>query len=92
MIHPTAIIEEGAKIGKDVDIAPFVFIGKNATIGDNVKIKQGARIYNKTIIGDGCEIGSYTVLGELPQSITHDEKIETKLIIGKNNKIKVWKY
>ena len=88
MIHTTAIIEEGAKIGKNVDIAPFVFVGKNATIGDNVKIKQGACIYNKTIIGYGCEIGSYTVLGELPQSITHDEKIETKLIIGKNNKIK----
>lgn len=87
-IHKTAIIEDGAKIGKNVQIAPFVFVSKDAVIGDNVRIKQGACIYNKTTIGDNTEIGSYTVLGEMPQSIGHDSSIQTELIIGKNNQIK----
>jgi len=87
-IHPAAVIEEGAKIGKGVEIAPFVFISKNAVIGDNTKISQGACIYNNTTIGKNCEIGAYTVLGSLPQSIGHDKNQRVELIIGDNNQIK----
>ena len=44
-IHKTAIIEDGAKIGKNVEIGPFSQIGKKAEIGNNV------------IIQGYCEIG-----------------------------------
>ena len=37
MISPLAYIHPEAKIGENVEIAPFVFIDKNVVIGDNNK-------------------------------------------------------
>ena len=54
MISPLAYIHPEAKIGENVEIAPFVFIDKNVVIGDNnkimanVNILYGARIGNET--------------------------------------------
>ena len=44
MISPLAYIDPEAKIGQNVEIAPFVFIDKNVVIGDNNKIMAGASI------------------------------------------------
>ena len=35
MVSPLAYIHPEAKIGENVEIAPFVFIDKNVVIGDN---------------------------------------------------------
>lgn len=87
-IHPSAIVEEGAILGNNVQVGPFAFVSRDAKIGDNTIIKNGACIYNKTTIGSDCEIGSYTILGEMPQSIGHDKNVPVELIIGDRNKIK----
>jgi len=50
MIHATAIIDDGAKIGNNVSIGPYSIIHKNVVIGDN------------TEIGAYCEIGLPTKL------------------------------
>ena len=44
MISPLAYIHPEAKIGENVEIAPFVFIDKNVVIGDNNKIMANANI------------------------------------------------
>ena len=43
-IHPTAIVEDGAILGADVEIGPYAHIGKDVKLGDGVIIKQGAMI------------------------------------------------
>ena len=43
-IHKTAIIENGAKIGNDVEIGAFTIIGSNVSIGD------GTIVGNHTVI------------------------------------------
>ena len=45
MISPLAYIHPEAKIGENVEIAPFVFIDKNVVIGDNNKIMANANIW-----------------------------------------------
>ena len=40
MIHPQAIIEPGAIIGKNVSIGPWSYIANNVVIGDNCEIKS----------------------------------------------------
>ena len=50
MIHATAIIDDGAKIGSNVSIGPYSIVHKNVVIGDN------------TEIGAYCEIGLPTKL------------------------------
>ena len=39
-IHQTAIIEDGAKIGEDVEIGPYCVIGSGVTIGDGCLLKS----------------------------------------------------
>ena len=40
--HPTAIIEPGAKLGKNVTIEPYAIIKGTVTLGDNVTVKSHA--------------------------------------------------
>jgi len=86
-IHPTAIIEKGAKISESAIIGAYTFISKDATIADGVEILQGAQIWGDTTIGENTKVYSHAVLGQVPQDLKfHGEKV--KLIIGKNNTIR----
>lgn len=75
MIHSTAIIEKGAKIGQETNIWPFSYImsgsriGRKCNIGQNVFIDKGARIgnyvriHNNVSIYDGVVLGDYVFCG-----------------------------
>ena len=39
-IHRTAVIEDGAKIGKDVHIGPYCIVGSNVEIGDGTVLES----------------------------------------------------
>ncbi len=86
-ISPLAVVEEGAQIGADVQIAPFAFVGAKAKIGDRTTIGHGARIEGDTTIGSDCHIFSHAVVGSIPQDLKfHGEDV--KLIIGNRNTIR----
>ncbi len=55
-IEQPSVISKSAVLGKDVYVAPFVYVGDNAKIGNNVKLFPNA------FIGDNCVIGDNTVL------------------------------
>jgi len=55
-IHPTAVIEASASLGKDVYIGPYVYIGENCSIGDNCSV------YPHTYVGDGTRLGDNCTL------------------------------
>jgi UDP-3-O-[3-hydroxymyristoyl] glucosamine N-acyltransferase len=55
-IHPTAIIDASANVGKDSKIGANVYIGPNVKIADNVTI------YPNVTILDDCSIGKNTVI------------------------------
>lgn len=55
-VHPSAIVDETAKLGKNVKIGARVVISANAQIGDNVAIFAGA------IIGENVSIGANTII------------------------------
>ncbi len=82
-----AVIEEGAVIGENVEIAPFCFVSSESTIGDGTTLAQGACIYGKTTIGKNNRIFSHAVLGSIPQDLKFDGE-EVELIIGDNNTIR----
>lgn len=56
MVSPLAYIHPEAKIGENVEIAPFVFIDKNVVIGDNNKIMANVNILYGSRIGNGNTI------------------------------------
>lgn len=56
-------VASSAKIGRDTQIQPNVFIGNNVEIGDNCLIHPNVSIYDNCIIGNNVIIHSGTVLG-----------------------------
>lgn len=86
-IHATAIIEDGAKIGNDVEIGPYSTIGPNVTIGDRVKIVSHAAISGITNIGAGTRIFPFASIGSEPQDLKYGGE-QSRLEIGSNNTIR----
>lgn len=86
-IHSSAVIEDGAKIGKNVQIGPFCVVGANVVLGDNVELKSHVVINGHTQIGDGTSIYPFASIGHAPQDLKFAGE-PTELIIGKNNTIR----
>jgi len=73
-IHPTAIIGENVKLGKDVSIGPYCVISDDVVIGDK------AVLYPQVYIGRKTEIGEETII--YPQVIVREKvKIGNRVII-----------
>ena len=87
MISPLAYIHPEAKIGNNVEIAPFVFIDKNVVIGDNNKIMANVNILYGSRIGNGNTIFPGAVIGAIPQDLKFRGE-ETTAEIGDNNLIR----
>ena len=70
-IHPTAIVEDGAQLGADVEIGPYAHIGKDVKIGDGTFVRQGAIIDGHTTIGSMCQIFPYALIGMKTQDLKY---------------------
>ena len=84
MIHSSAIIELGAKIGNNVSIGAFSYIGANVEVGDNTIIASHVVIEGHTKIGSGNHIYQFASIGAQPQSIAYHGE-PTRVEIGDNN-------
>jgi UDP-2-acetamido-3-amino-2,3-dideoxy-glucuronate N-acetyltransferase len=74
-IHPTAIVEDGVEIGKNVSIWHFVHVRKEAVLGNEVslgrdvyidrgvKIGQGTRVQNGVSVYAGVHVGDWCFIG-----------------------------
>ncbi len=81
-IHHTAIIEDGAKLGADVEIGPYAHIGKDVVIGDGTIIRQGVIIDGHTTIGSRCQIFPYALIGMKTQDLKYQEGSVSYVEIG----------
>ncbi|WP_286232875.1 acyl-ACP--UDP-N-acetylglucosamine O-acyltransferase [Thalassotalea sediminis] len=84
MIHPQAIIEEGAVIGRNVTIGPWTYVSKNVVIGDDCHIGPNVVINGPTELGKGNRVFQFASIGEDCQDLKYDGE-PTKLIVGDNN-------
>ncbi len=87
MIHPSAIVDPGAKIGANVEIGPFSIIGPHVEIGDNTKIGPHVVIKGHTRVGRDNHIFQFCSLGEIPQDKKYAGE-PTRLEIGDRNTIR----
>ncbi|MDA7426903.1 UDP-3-O-(3-hydroxymyristoyl)glucosamine N-acyltransferase [Primorskyibacter aestuariivivens] len=61
-IHPAAIVDPSAVIGKDVNIAPGAIIGAGVRIGDGSTIGPQSYIGTDVTIGPGADIREHVVI------------------------------
>lgn len=83
-IHPTAVIDSNASLGKDVRIGPFCCIGPDVVIGDNVELKSHVVIDGRTSVGKDCIFFPFTSIGLPPQDLKYGGE-DSSLTIGERN-------
>ncbi|MCL3880679.1 acyl-ACP--UDP-N-acetylglucosamine O-acyltransferase [Marivita sp. GX14005] len=86
-IHPSAVIEEGARVGTDCVIGPFCHVGPEVVLADGVTLKSHVVVTGQTSIGAKTEVFPFAVIGEIPQDLKFDGE-KTRLEIGARNRIR----
>lgn len=87
MIHPTAQIDPGAVIGRNVAIGAYSVIGAEVEIGEGTVIGPHVVIEGPTKIGRDNRISQFASIGGAPQ----DKKFageRTELVIGDRNLVR----
>lgn len=87
-IHPTAIVEDGAILGNDVEIGAYVHIGKDVKIGDGTRVMQGAIIDGHVTIGNEAQIFPYALIGMKTQDLKYKEGSVSYVEIGNRSVIR----
>ena len=87
VIHPTAIVELGARVADDVEIGPYSVIGRDVELGPGVRLESHVVIAGRTRIGAGCHIFPFASIGQPPQDLKYAGE-PSELIVGCNNVIR----
>lgn len=87
VIHPTAVIAEGAQIGSDVQIGPYCVIGPKVVLGARCILHSHVVLDGNTTIGEACEIFPFACLGQKPQDLKFNGE-DSRLIVGARNRIR----
>lgn len=70
-IHPSAVVEDGAKIGTGVSIGPFCHVGANVVLDDQVELKSHVVISGNTHVGARTRIFPFAAIGHEPQDLKY---------------------
>jgi UDP-N-acetylglucosamine acyltransferase len=87
MIHPTAIVHPGAKLGRDVSVGAYSIIGEHVEIGEGTSIGPHVLIEGRTRVGAQNRIFAFSSLGGTPQDKKYGGE-PTALEIGDRNTIR----
>ena len=86
-IHPTAVVEDGARLGEGVRIGPYCHVGSQVTLGDNVELLSHVVVAGLTSVGAGTRIFPFASIGHQPQDLKYKGE-PSRLEIGSNNQIR----
>lgn len=84
LIHPTAVIDPGARLGEGVSVGAFTLVGPDVEIGDGCQIGPHCSFAGPTRIGRDNRFIGHCAIGGEPQ----DKKFgveRTELVIGDRN-------
>ena len=83
-IHPSAVIEAGARLGDGVEVGAFCYIGADVEVGDGTTFGPHCSVHGPTRIGrENRFIGHCAIGGEPQDKKYHGERVE--LEIGDRN-------
>jgi UDP-N-acetylglucosamine acyltransferase len=80
-IHPSALVDPEAELGKGVVVGPWSIIGPKVKIGDGTQIRSHVLIEKNTTLGVDCQVHQGAVLGTDPQDLKFRGE-ETFLEVG----------
>ena len=86
-IHPTALVDAGARLGSDVQIGPYCIVGPDVVLQDRVRLLSHVVVEGATELGEDTEVHAFANLGGPPQHLAHKGE-KTRLAIGPRNVIR----
>jgi UDP-N-acetylglucosamine acyltransferase len=87
VIHPSAIIHPGARVGANVSIGAYSVVGEHVEIGDDTRIGPHVVIEGHTRIGRNNRVFQFCSLGAVPQDKKYANE-PTRLEIGDGNTVR----
>jgi UDP-N-acetylglucosamine acyltransferase len=87
-IHPTAIVDERAKLGAEVEIGPFSVVGPEVIIGDKCVIQSHVVIEGAVQMGANNFVGHGAIIGSAPQDLSFQAQTRSRIEIGNANVIR----
>jgi UDP-N-acetylglucosamine acyltransferase len=83
IVHPSAVVENGAKLGAGTFVGPFCHIGCDVELGDDVQLASHVVVAGRTRIGARTKIFPFASLGHPPQDLKYRGEPST-LSIGED--------
>ncbi len=80
-VHPSAIVERGARLGQGSTIGPFCLVGPEVELGDGVQLIAHVVVAGQTRIGPRTRIFPFASIGHEPQDLKYRGEPST-LAIG----------
>lgn len=87
MIHPTAIIEPGARIAGSCRIGPFCIVGSEVELGEGCELVSHVHIKGPSRIGKNNTFFPFAAVGMDPQDVSYAGE-RTTLEMGDENEIR----
>ena len=84
LIHPTAIIDPSAVLGRDVYVGPYCIIGAGVELGDECWLQHHVTVLGPSKIGARNRFHSYGSIGQQTQDLKYSGE-PTFLEIGDDN-------
>jgi UDP-N-acetylglucosamine acyltransferase len=83
-IHPTAIVEAGARVDPSCEVGPYAWIGPGVQMGPGCQVAPHGIVTGQTTMGAGNRIFSGAVIGGIPQDLKYRGE-PTETVIGDDN-------
>ena len=87
IIHPTALVDPGARLANDVEIGPWCLVGADVELGEGVRLISNVTVEGQTVVGPRTVIHPFAVIGGAPQHAGYRDE-PTRLEIGAGNVIR----
>jgi UDP-N-acetylglucosamine acyltransferase len=86
-IHPSAIVDKGARLGQGVTIGPFCIVGPHVILDDGVHLHSHVVVDGWTHIGQDVEVFPFSTIGVAAQHLKCPNE-ETHVEIGPRTTIR----
>jgi len=83
-IHPTAIVDPGARLGTGVSVGPYSIIGGNVEVGDGCRLQHHVTLQGPSTIGSENVFYAFTSIGQQTQDLKYRAE-PTYLRVGNGN-------
>lgn len=83
-IHPTAVVDPGAELGRNVRIGPLCHVGAGVRLGDECVLQSHVALQGPAVIGPGNTFYPFCTIGAAPQDLKYKGG-PTRVEIGSDN-------